>query len=76
MCYLVPMCMTTNDNGLSPARNKPRNGFADNRLSKNCSTKDITYCAIRTKPHFLQFELYTVQHTVKLQPISTFLMHK
>ena len=57
LSYLVTKSMTTDDNGLGPARNETGNHLAEDGLAKHRAAKDVTDGAIRAQPHLLQIEL-------------------
>ena len=54
--YLVPISMTSYDNTLGPAWYQSWNVVTDYGFSENCSTKNVSDCAIGRSPHLLQFK--------------------
>ena len=52
------MSMTTNHDGLGPARYKLWNIAADDWFTKHNATEDVTNRAVWRLPHFLQAELF------------------
>lgn len=57
MTHLIPISVTANDNGFHPSRHQPGNVLADNGLSEDSATEDVSNCAIGRLPHLLQLEL-------------------
>ena len=55
---LISEGMSTNNDRLCPSRNQSWNIFDDNRLSEDCSIKNVSNSSIRTFPHFFKFELF------------------
>lgn len=55
--HLISISMTANDNGFDPSRHQPGNVLADNSLSEDSATQDVSNCAIGRLPHLLQLEL-------------------
>ena len=49
--YLITMGVSSNDNCLFPPRDKSWNCLADDWLTENCATQNVTNGAIGTTPH-------------------------
>jgi len=54
---LVTESMTTDDNGLSPARHETRNVLHNNGLTEDGTTENVTDGTVRREPHLLEIEL-------------------
>lgn len=54
---LISESMTSDDDRFLPAWDKSRDILDNNRLTENCTIKNISDGAIRTFPHLLQLEL-------------------
>lgn len=57
---LVSKGMTTNNNGLSPARHQTRNVLDDDGLTEDGSSQDVTDGSVGGLPHLLKLELFGV----------------
>ena len=55
---LVSEGMSSDDDGLLPARNEPRDVLDDDGLSEDSSVQNVSDGAIGTLPHLFQFELF------------------
>ena len=54
---LISKSVSSNNDGLSPARNKSWNVFDDNWFTENSTTKDVSNCTVRWLPHLFKFKL-------------------
>lgn len=66
LTYLITVSMSSNHNWLYPSRNQSWNLLANDWLTKNCTTQDVTNCTIRTAPHLLQVEFWNKKDNVWL----------
>src|SRR5690606_25668100 len=55
---LVTKSVTADNDRLCPTWNKTRNVADDDRLTENCTIKDVTDCSVRRFPHLLKFEFF------------------
>jgi hypothetical protein len=55
---LVTKCVSTNNDGLGPSRNAPRDVFDDDGLTEYGTAKDVTDGAVGGLPHLLKFEFF------------------
>ena len=65
---LISEGMTTNDDGLSPARHQARNVLDDDGLTEDGSSQDVTDGSVGGLPHLLKLELYKMDaRTTKMR---------
>lgn len=57
MTYLIPVRMTTYDDGLHPPAHKPGDVFADDSFPEDSAAQNISDGAIGRLPHLFQLEL-------------------
>lgn len=55
--YLVPVRMSSNDDGFDPARHQPGDVLTDDGFSEHGATQNVTDGAVGGAPHLLQVEL-------------------
>lgn len=53
---LVTVCVAADDDGLGPAGYNAWDVLADDRLTENSASQNVTDCAVGRWPHFLQLE--------------------
>lgn len=56
MVYLIAISVSANDNWLLPAGDKTRDVLANDGLTEDSATKNVTDGAIGRAPHLLQVE--------------------
>lgn len=55
--HLIPEGVSANSDGLRPARNKPGNVLADDWLTEDGASQDVSDGSIGALPHLLKLEL-------------------